>query len=81
MSQEKVDYNKEQKHNRKKNVKKRKVQHIVGIVAGCVLTVALLVWVGFSVYSKYETAQAANVTKITVDNSAMTEYMANLDKE
>lgn len=81
MSQEKVNYNKEQKHNRKKIVKKKKIQHVVGIVAGCALTAALLVWVGFSVYKKYETAQAENVTKLTLDSSALTEYMANLDEE
>ena len=54
MSQEKVDLRKEQKHNRKKILKKQKMEHILLAVGGIVVAVAIVVWAGFSAHTKYE---------------------------
>lgn len=80
MSQKKVDYHKEQKHNRKKLVKQKKAKQAAAILSGVILAVALLGWVGFSVYNKYEQLQAETVTKLSVDNSALSDYMATLSE-
>lgn len=80
MSQKKVDYHKEQKYNRKKLVKQKKAQHIAGILAAVIVSIVLLGWVGFSVYNKYEQIQAENITKLSVDNSALSEYMSTLSE-
>ncbi len=80
MSQAKVDYNKEQKHNRKKIVKKQKTRHALGIVAGVCIAVVLVGWIGFSVYKNYEKNQAEHPTQIALDSSALTDYLSNIQE-
>lgn len=79
MSQAKVDYNKEQKYNRKKLVKKQKVQRVVGTIAATVVAVALIGWVGFSMYNKQQEEKAAEITKLTLDSSALSDYTSSLN--
>ncbi len=79
MSQAKVDYNKEQKYNRKKLVKKQKVQRVVGTIAATVVAVALIGWVGFSMYNKQQDEKAAEITKLTLDSSALSDYTSSLN--
>lgn len=79
MSQAKVDYNKEQKYNRKKLVKKQKVQRVVGTIAATVVAVALIGWVGFSMYNKQQDGKAAEITKLTLDSSALSDYTSSLN--
>ena len=54
MSQEKVDRYKQEKANRKKNIRK---QRVMGVVRTCVLSLAglaLVGWLGYSAYDTYE---------------------------
>ncbi|MDD6194665.1 MAG: hypothetical protein PUB19_07185 [Lachnospiraceae bacterium] len=78
MSQAKVDYNKEQKYNRKKLVKKQKRARVLGTIAATLVAVALIGWVGFSTYSKYEEQKEATITKLTLDSSALSDYTSGL---
>ncbi len=75
MSQAKVDLKKEQKHNRKKLVQKRKREKLIGGIIGAVIAVALIVWIGFSGYGKYQEYVAANPTE--VDLSAISDYLSS----
>ena len=75
MSQAKVDLKKEQKHNRKKLVQKKKREKLIGGIVGAVVAVALIVWIGFSGYGKYQDYVAANPT--AVDLSAITDYLSS----
>ena len=79
MSQAKVDYHKEQKYHRKKLVKKQKVQRVVGTIAATVVAVALIGWVGFSMYNKQQDEKAAEITKLTLDSSALSDYTSSLN--
>ena len=74
MSQEKVDLRKEQKHNRKKILKKQKMEHILLSVGG----VAIVIWAGFSAHTKYNEKKAETPTYYSVDTSDLTEYLASL---
>lgn len=81
MSQKKVDAYKKEKANRSRIIKKEKrilmLEKIIGI-AVCLLVV---VWIGFSVYSK-ATDKAASVTKETVlDTTALDEYTAGINSD
>lgn len=78
MSQEKVDLRREQKHNRKKILKKQKMEHILLAVGGIVVAVAIVVWAGFSAHTKYEEKKAENPTYYSVDTSDLTEYLSSL---
>lgn len=80
MSQAKVDYNKQQKANRKKIVKKQKMQRAFGIAAGVLVAAVLVGWIGFSVYKNYEKKQAENPTQIALDSSALTDYLSNIEE-
>jgi hypothetical protein len=79
MSQEKVDYNKKQKQNRKKTVKKRKFKAVAGIVAGVAVVAVLGGWIGFSAYTNYEAEKAANPTYYDLNLSALTDYFNSID--
>ena len=57
MSQEKVDLRKEQKHNRKKILKKQKMEHILLSVGGVVVVATIVIWSGFSAHTKYNEKQ------------------------
>ena len=75
MSQAKVDLKKEQKHNRKKLVQKKKREKLIGGIVGAAVAVALIVWIGFPGYGKYQDYVAANPT--AVDLSAITDYLSS----
>ena len=81
MSQKKVDAYKQQKANRGKTLKKektiRKVQKAVSVVLG----IAVVCWIGFSVYGKYEEAQEAIVKELEMDTTALDDYVSELMME
>ena len=58
MSQEKVDYNKKQKANRKELVKKEKRARVLRIVVAVVIIAAALGWFGYSVYQNNRPAES-----------------------
>ena len=81
MSQKKVDAYKKEKANRGKNLQKekrmQKVQKLVGVVIG----LAVVCWVGFSVYGKYQDAQDAIVTEVEMDTTAIDDYVSEVMME
>lgn len=81
MSQEKVDYRKSQKYNRKKILKKQKRQHVLGILASIVIVLALGGWVGFSAYTSYQEKKAETITYNTLDASSLSDYLQSLGEE
>ncbi|MEG1291653.1 MAG: hypothetical protein RSD28_05085 [Lachnospiraceae bacterium] len=78
MSQEKVDHYKEEKANRKKNMKKQKITHITSMILGTVAGVAIIGWVGYSGYGYFQSQKAENPTTTQIDLSAATDYIDTL---
>lgn len=79
MSQEKVDRYKEQKRNRKAIQAKKKRNALIARVCGTLVALALVVWIGYSAVDSYQTSQ--NSAPVTLDTSALDDYMAALDAE
>lgn len=76
MSQEKIDRYKQEKANRKKNIKK---QRMVGLMRKGVLALAglaLVGWLGYSAYGKFSSNQDREIT--TVDYGAVDSYLIDL---
>lgn len=76
MSQEKVDRYKEQKANRKQEVKKEKIKHtgrkaVIGVL-GCLL----VVWIGYSAYDLYQSSLPRE--KVAVNYDAVNQYAQGL---
>ena len=76
MSQEKVNQYKEAKKNRKETVKKEKQKALLTKLAVAVVGLAILVWLGFSAVVSIQNAQGPAVT---VDTSAVTEYLDTVE--
>ena len=76
MSQEKVNKYKEQKANRKKEVKKEKTTRILTSFIGAVVGIALVAWIGYSAYDMIATDIAS--AKTEVELSAITDYITDL---
>ena len=79
MSQKKVNQHKERKANRSKEQKKELFYDWLEKVVGVLVCVALVAWIGYSVYEKVEQKQDAVVTETTMDTSALDEYMTNVN--
>ena len=71
MSQEKVDKYKAEKANRKKNIKKQKLQNALHKCVIGVIGLALIGWIGYSAYNTYQTNRP--VDEIQIDYSAVDE--------
>ena len=76
MSQEKVNQYKEQKKNRKEIAKKEKRKALIGRVCASVILLLLGAWL---VYSAVITVQNAEGPAVTVDTTAITEYVNGLE--
>ncbi len=76
MSQEKVNQYKEAKKNRKEILKKQKQKAMAVKVGAGVVLVALIAWLG---YSAVVTVQNAEGPAVTVDTTAVTEYLNGLE--
>lgn len=76
MSQEKVNQYKEAKKNRKEAVKKEKQKTLITKLTVAVVGLALLVWLGYSAVVSVQNAQGPAVT---VDTSAVTEYLDTVE--
>lgn len=79
MSQEKVDRYKKEKVNRKKIMKKEKAKSVAARTAGVLVCAALVGWIGYSGYSKWESTRPAKMTEIKTD--ALTDYISGLSAE
>ncbi len=86
MSQAKVDRNKEVKKNRKKIVRKEKMERRLTAIGGAILGIAIVGWAGFSVYQTAtgagETAQETQtIENYTVNMDALNSYMSSLNQD
>lgn len=78
MSQAKVDRYKEQKKNRKQEVKKQKRKKAALKVVGVLVCIAIAVWIGFSGYNTYQKNRPIETTQINVD--ATQNYLNSLSQ-
>lgn len=76
MSQEKVDQYKKDKANRKANMKKEKVKHLVRRCVVGVLGLVLVGWLGYSAYDVYASSRPKQTAE--VDYTAVTDYLQEL---
>lgn len=76
MSQAKVDRYKEEKKNRKKNIRREKRNHYIGCAAAILVAAGLVGWAGYSIYLRYEESRPISYTE--VDMGALTDYYSNL---
>ena len=79
MSQAKVDKYKAEKANRKEIMKKEKRNKLITRIVGTVIGLALVGWIGYSVYDSISTQIA--YTLIDVDLSAAEDYLNELYAE
>ena len=79
MSQAKVDIHKEQKDNRKDEVKRRKVYNILLNILTVIVCVAAVAWVGFSVYKRAHADDPVEYKYMPADNSMIAEYIGTLE--
>lgn len=71
MSQEKVDKYKQEKANRKKNMKKQKLQNAVRKFVVCIAGVAVIGWIGYSAYHTFESNRPKE--EVQIDYTAVNE--------
>ena len=76
MSQEKVNQYKESKKNRKEAVKKEKQKSMLAKLCVAVVGLAIVVWLGYSAVISIQNAQGPAVT---VDTTAITEYLDTVE--
>ena len=77
MSQAKVEQYKKDKANRKKTMKKEKMQRIAGRICACVILVVIVGWAGYTGYQQYE--QNRPTKTIYADTNAISDYVKGLD--
>lgn len=81
MSQKKVDEYKKQKANREKIMKKEKRMLLLEKTAAVLVIVAIIGWLGYSVYGQVQKSEETKVTETVMDASAIDEYMLGLDSD
>lgn len=79
MSQEKVERYKKEKANRKELMKKEKRKAMLTKIACSIVALALVGWIGFSVYDSVTSAPVQG-KNITVDMNSIENYMAGLSE-
>ena len=81
MSQQKVDQKKLEKKNRRSTLRKKKIEEVLSLTLVAIISVAVLAWVGYSVYTKVQTASEANATYeyFDVDTAAIQDYISSLN--
>jgi Mn2+/Fe2+ NRAMP family transporter len=81
MSQQKVDQKKLDKKNRRSTLRKKKLEEVLSLVVVAIIGLAIVVWVGFSVYTKIQQSAAENATYeyYDIDTAAIQDYLSTLD--
>ena len=79
MSQEKVDRYKQEKANRKKNMKKEKFGNVIRKCVVGLVGIALVGWIGYSAYDIYESGKERTVSEVNYD--AVSDYLNGLNAE
>ena len=80
MSQKKVDAYKEQKANRAKIMKKEKWTLRLEKLAALVVCIAVVCWIGFSVYGKVTDGKEEVKVETTMDTSALDDYLSGIEE-
>lgn len=78
MSQKKVDQYKKEKANRKKILKREKMQRRAAAIGATIVSAAIVVWVGYSAFGYFSKQDDSAPIQTEVDLSAITEYMNGL---
>lgn len=83
MSQAKVDQHKKQKANRKKEMRREKLERMAVGALGIVIVAAICVWIGYSVYGKTTGKTTANAenSSVSVNTDAVDDYLNELSSE
>lgn len=81
MSQKKVDAYKKQKANREKLIKKEKRIFMIEKIIVLAVCVALVCWVGFSIYRKASDDKQQQVVDTQINLDALDDYIYSLDQE
>ena len=81
MSQQKVDQKKLDKKNRRSILRKKKIEEIISITVVSIIGIAIIAWVGYSVYSKVQSSAAENASYeyFDVDTAALQDYLADIN--
>ena len=78
MSQEKVNRYKEEKANRKQILAKEKRHKMYMRIGGGLIALALVCWLGYSVY---DMATRPDTSEVTINTTALDEYLVSLGTE
>ncbi|MCI7129110.1 MAG: hypothetical protein MSA09_00810 [Lachnospiraceae bacterium] len=83
MSQAKVDQHKKEKANRKKEMRKEKIERAAVAIGGIVIAAAICVWIGFSVYNQTNGSDVTDTeaSALEVNTDAVDDYLDGLDAE
>ncbi len=81
MSQKKVDEYKKKKANRDKIMKKEKMALRLEKLAVLIVGLAIVCWIGYSVYDKATEGQEATVLQTVMDTSALDNYLSSLSQD
>ena len=78
MSQEKVNQKKLDKKNRRATLRKKKIEEVLSLTVVAVICIAIVAWVGYSVYSKVQTAsqESATYEYFDIDTAALQDYLS-----
>ena len=79
MSQEKVDRQKAAKAGRKQQKKKDKMKKTVGIIVLVVIAAAILVWIGYSIFSRVTNGSSNDSQEVNLDS--LQNYMQEIEEE
>lgn len=79
MSQAKVDRYKQEKANRKKTMARQKRLHMLAVVCGWLVVIAIAGWAGVSAYNIYESRKPVETVYANLD--AINDYMGSLSSE
>ena len=81
MSQQKVDQKKIDKKNRRSTLRKKKIEEVLSLAVVAIIGIAIVVWVGFSVYTKVQQASAENASYkyFDIDTATIQDYISTLD--
>ena len=79
MSQEKVNRYKEEKANRKQLIKKQKRNRIISRIVGVVVCLAIVGWLGYSIYDTSTKNDAVSQTEVNL--TAIQDYLSGLTAE
>lgn len=79
MSQAKVDRNKQEKANRKKTIARQKRNHVLAVICGWIVAIAIVGWAGGSAYHIYESKKPIETIYANLD--AINNYMESIQTE